>query len=80
MPGPVALTPRTAYSAKQSHGTDMTHGATLGEPESRPEVLRLKLIEHQLKMREREALEISCRVKTGPAGDREEGCWNRTLN
>lgn len=67
MSGPVALTPGTAYSAIQSHGTDVTHGATLGEPESGPEVPGLKLIKRQLKMREREVLGISCRVKTRPA-------------
>ena len=65
--GPMALTPRTAHLAVQSHGTDMTHTATLEEPESGPEVPGLKLIKWQLKMREREALGISCRVKIGLA-------------
>lgn len=66
--GPMALTPRTAYSAIQSHGTDTTHGAAPEEPESGPGVPGLKLIKRQLKMREREALGISCQVKIGLAG------------
>jgi hypothetical protein len=45
----------------------MTHRATLEEPESGPEVPGLKLIKWQLKMREREVLGISCRVKIGLA-------------
>lgn len=65
--GPMALTPRTAHLAVQSHGTDMTRRATLEEPESGPEVPGLKLIKWQLKMREREVLGISCRVKIGLA-------------
>ena len=83
--GPMALTPRTAHLAMQSHGTDMIHGAILEKPESGPEVPGLKLIKWQLKMREREALGISCWVKIGLAerwGRRRleqspelDGCW-----
>lgn len=72
--GPMALAPRTAYSAIQSHGTDMTLGAAPEEPESGPEVPGLRLIKRQLETREREALGISCQVKIGLAGG-----WGRRL-